>query len=259
MRKLVRLAAQLYPRDWRLRYGAEFEALLDDSGSAWKDVFDVLGGAFKMQISMWSFRNVTLACGVIGLLMASGLAWWLPNVYVSRAMLRITPTQIPENLVPETYNRQIADRIRAIWKQVATRGSLAEIIQRPELNLYRNDRQHKPLEDVIDKMKTDDIRIEILAGSFRKPSSAFYITFNYPDPVVAQKTTSALVSKMVDANAMLAKSGTAADNLDLLDPASLPQTPAAPNRWQIVGLGLVAGLATGALVFGVRRALRSRA
>jgi hypothetical protein len=32
MRRLLRLAAWLYPPAWRDRYGAEFEALLDDAG-----------------------------------------------------------------------------------------------------------------------------------------------------------------------------------------------------------------------------------
>ena len=33
MKQLIRFAAKLYPRSWRERYGAEFEALLDDTGA----------------------------------------------------------------------------------------------------------------------------------------------------------------------------------------------------------------------------------
>ena len=96
MKKLVRLAAHLYPSSWRHRYGAEFDALLQDTGSGWRDVFDVLGGAIGMQLSTWSFRNVTVACGLLGLIIAAGWAISLPNIYVSRAMFRVTPIQIPE-------------------------------------------------------------------------------------------------------------------------------------------------------------------
>ena len=119
----------------------------------------------------------------------------------SRALIRVTPSQIPENLVPATYNQQMADRIRLLWQSVVSRGSLSELIQRPNLNLYKSERNHKPLEDVIEKMKSEDIRIEIFGinKSGGKPSSAFAVSFHYPDPIVAQKTTSALVDKLVDA------------------------------------------------------------
>ena len=33
MRLVIRFAAKLYPRSWRERYGAEFDALLDDIGA----------------------------------------------------------------------------------------------------------------------------------------------------------------------------------------------------------------------------------
>ncbi|MBI4877801.1 MAG: hypothetical protein HY822_24480 [Acidobacteria bacterium] len=42
------------------------------------------------------------------------------------------------------------------------------------------------------------------------------------------------------------------ETLELLDPASLPQTPTAPNRWLIVGMGTMIGLALGVAVAGAR-------
>ena len=33
IRKLIHLAARVYPAHWRQRYGVEFAALLDDSGA----------------------------------------------------------------------------------------------------------------------------------------------------------------------------------------------------------------------------------
>ena len=130
------------------------------------------------------------------------VAFFLPNVYVSRAMLRITPSQIPENLVPATFNQQMSDRINQMWQEVVSRGSLSELIQRPTLDLYRSDRNHKPLEDVIEEMKSKDIRIEIIGMNQGggKPNSAFYITYQYQDRFKAQQVVSALVTKLTDAN-----------------------------------------------------------
>jgi hypothetical protein len=42
----------------------------------------------------------------------------------------------------------------------------------------------------------------------------------------------------------------AGETLDLLDPASLPETPTAPNRWQIVAFGAVGGLMAGFAMAG---------
>jgi len=44
----------------------------------------------------------------------------------------------------------------------------------------------------------------------------------------------------------------AGENLELVDTASLPETPAAPNRWQIVGAGSLAGLLIGVAMAGVK-------
>jgi len=49
-RTLIRRAAWLYPASWRVRYGDEFEALMDDLEPGWPEFFDVCGGAIKMQL-----------------------------------------------------------------------------------------------------------------------------------------------------------------------------------------------------------------
>ena len=44
----------------------------------------------------------------------------------------------------------------------------------------------------------------------------------------------------------------AGENLEVLDPPSLPQSPTAPNRWLITGIGVGVGLMTGVLLAGIR-------
>lgn len=53
MKRLIHLAAKLYPGPWRARYGEEFEALLDDLGADTRMAFSVLRGAFLMQVQRW--------------------------------------------------------------------------------------------------------------------------------------------------------------------------------------------------------------
>jgi uncharacterized protein involved in exopolysaccharide biosynthesis len=138
-----------------------------------------------------------------GIVISTMVAFFLPNVYVSRAMLRITPSQIPETLVPATFSQQMSDRINQMWQEVESRMQLSELIQRPTLDLYKPERNRKPLEDVLEDMKKD-IKLDILginqtAGS-GKPNSAFVISFQYPDRFKAHDVVNALVSKLTDAN-----------------------------------------------------------
>lgn len=51
MRALIRLAARLYPRAWRERYGAEFDALLEDMSPSLGDVCDVVRDALRARVS----------------------------------------------------------------------------------------------------------------------------------------------------------------------------------------------------------------
>jgi polysaccharide biosynthesis transport protein len=144
-----------------------------------------------------------------GIAISTMVAFFLPNVYVSRAALRITPSVIPENLVAATFNQQMIDRIQQMWQEVTSRSQLSELIQRPTLDLYRKERNGKPLEDVIEEMKSRDIKIESVnfnSGN-NKPSSSFVISFSYPDRYKAQQVVSALVTKLTDANQVAQRAG----------------------------------------------------
>ncbi len=71
MKKLAKLAARLYPKKWRARYGAELDALLQDSPARWMNLVDILKGAAIMQVKCrWSVRfaaALAIVCGLIGL------------------------------------------------------------------------------------------------------------------------------------------------------------------------------------------------
>jgi len=51
MRTLIRWAARLYPKAWRERYGAEFDALLDDISPSLGDLCDVLGNVLRVRVT----------------------------------------------------------------------------------------------------------------------------------------------------------------------------------------------------------------
>lgn len=54
MKRLIDFFAKLYPKWWRDRYGAEFDALLEDAGANARTAFNVCSGAFLMRLRTWN-------------------------------------------------------------------------------------------------------------------------------------------------------------------------------------------------------------
>ena len=137
-----------------------------------------------------------------GIVISIVVAFAMPNVYVSSAEMQITPAQISESIVKTTTNQLLTERILQMQSEILSRTSLSAIIQDPRLDLYKSDRATRPLEDVIEVMRTRDIKIKIdsLPGEGSRRASAFSISFSYPDRLKAQQTVQALMTKFEDSN-----------------------------------------------------------
>jgi uncharacterized protein involved in exopolysaccharide biosynthesis len=137
-----------------------------------------------------------------GIVIATVVAFLMENTYVSTAQMQITPQQISASIVPTTINQLLAERIMSMENEILSRTSLSAIIQDPRLDLYKADRDNKPLEDVIETMRSRDIKISIqsLPSGNGTRASAFSISFSYPDRLKAQQTVQALITKFTDAN-----------------------------------------------------------
>lgn len=138
-----------------------------------------------------------------GLVLAVVVAFLWPDTFVSTAVMRITPQQVPERLVPSNISTQMAERLTAMQQEILSRTSLQELIQRPSLDLYKKDRLRKPMEDVIEQMRKG-IRIVLMEGAVNQPqqrfASAFQISFAYPDKYKAQAVVRDLVTKFIEQN-----------------------------------------------------------
>jgi hypothetical protein len=227
MRRWLALAAKLYPQAWRERYGAEFACLLDGVEPRWSDVLDVLRGAVTMQIkAMSSYLKLVAAVAAAGAIVAIVVSFVLPGLYLSSAVIQGGPTNDP----------QIADRLHQAWFEVTSRGSLSEVIQRPDLDLYKGQRRRQPLEDVIEGMKSKDLKVQILHDH----GVSARVSFLYPDRYKAKAVVDALTRKLAD-HAHLEVAA-----------ASLPEAPIGPNRLAFMVWGLSIGLATGVVASSFR-------
>ena len=151
----------------------------------------------------------------VGLVVATVVAFFWPDSYVSSAVMRVTPQQVPENLVPSAISSQMGERLEQMKTEILSRTSLAEIIQKPSLNLYERERQRLPMEDVIQKMLNKDIRISPITSvnmERNRVTSAFAIQFSYTDRYKAQAVVRELVNKFMEQNVRFQQNQTTITN-----------------------------------------------
>jgi polysaccharide biosynthesis transport protein len=151
---------------------------------------------------MRRYRSWIVGPTFAGLVIATVVAFIWPDTYVSTAVMRITPQQVPDKLVPTMVTTQMADRLQQLQTEILSRTSLAEIIQKPSLDLYKRDRNRLPMEDIVQDMRNRYIKISPIADASgaRKYSSAFAISFAYVDRYKAQAVVRELVTKFTETN-----------------------------------------------------------
>jgi succinoglycan biosynthesis transport protein ExoP len=137
----------------------------------------------------------------LGLVVSISVAFMLPNSYRSEAVMQITPGQVSDDLVKTTGNQLMVDRIIQMEGDILSRTSLSALIQSPDLLLYPAERNKMPMEDVVELMKTRDLKIDITnMAALGKHASAFKISFSYTNRFKAQQTVQKLISRFVDSN-----------------------------------------------------------
>jgi uncharacterized protein involved in exopolysaccharide biosynthesis len=153
------------------------------------------------------YRSWIIAPLFGGLVVSVVVAFLWPDTYVSSAVMRITPQQIPDRLVASNINSQMSERLNQMQQEILSRSSLTELIQRPSLDLFKKERQSKPMEDVVDMMRKN-IKLVILetpASAGRRAASAFQIQFSYFDRYKAQAVVRELVTKFTESNVAVSR------------------------------------------------------
>jgi polysaccharide chain length determinant protein (PEP-CTERM system associated) len=179
------------------------------------------------------YRSWIIGPMFAGLVLSVVVAFLWPDTYISQAEMRITPQQVPENLIPSVLSTQMMERLNQMQQEILSRNSLQELIQRPSLDLYKRERQRLPLEDIIQDMRNKYIRITMMEtpnNTGSRVASAFLIQFSYSDRYKAQAVVRELVTKFTEQNVTVQRNQatlttsflndelkTAKENLDRLD------------------------------------------
>jgi hypothetical protein len=270
MNRLARSLIRLYPAQWRRRYGAEFEAMLEEVPPGWSAAFELLKGAIRMQFSIPSFPKLALMLSVTGLLAGFAVSYAVAPQYTSTAVLSYVDV-LRSNARPADF---------AVSRNlVLSPTSLSSIIRDPRLKLYPDDLAKIPLDNVIRHMRRDtDISLQNLDAR----ATSFRISFTYSEPLKAKATVQALSTRFVDENTLsqlrrlpknwieelskASKTGRIKEEemqerpvprvgirIEVLDPPSLPTDPFYPNRSMFASTGFVAGFVLAIVIAIFRR------
>ncbi|MDX1979940.1 MAG: hypothetical protein SFV51_06710 [Bryobacteraceae bacterium] len=138
-----------------------------------------------------------------GLVISVVVAHLWPDTYISTAVVRVVPPQVPEAFVPQNINMEMSQRINSMAQQILSRSTLTNIIN--TYGLYPRERARLPMEDVVEEMRRKDVRISNVvnfatATEGRKTVPAFQISFAYLNRGLAQKVCQDLVGRFITEN-----------------------------------------------------------
>jgi hypothetical protein len=196
MRRWIAWAARLYPRDWRERYGAEFDALLEDAPADWRQLWNVTRKALAMQFAANALDlKIIGAVTLAGALVAAVAAYRVPPRYVSSAVIRIVSSG--QSVPPAMLERETGTRFERLRGYLTSyRPNIKERLKAglrvaPERLLWR---------DLEEPIRTGgEIQVEPL--HLRVPNGiAFRVSFAYSDRRQAQDAVRQLITVLAKDN-----------------------------------------------------------
>ena len=142
---------------------------------------------------------------IIIILVAAGVALWLPPVYSSNATILIEEQEIPQEFVMTTVTSFAEQRIQQINQRIMSTSRLLGIIQR--LNLYPDLKGKKSTEEIVGKMREDTslkpISAEVIDRRTGRPATAtiaFELSYQGKNPNKVQQVANTLTSLLLEEN-----------------------------------------------------------
>ncbi|HTM50373.1 MAG TPA: GNVR domain-containing protein [Bryobacteraceae bacterium] len=136
-----------------------------------------------------------------GLVISVVVAFLWPDTYLSYAVMRITPSQVSDRIVPTNFNLHMQDRMATMLQDVTSRSKLIDMIKK--FNLYPSEQAKRPLEDIVEDMRLS-VKIDPIESTRstqqKSIGSAFRIAFQYQNRNDAQKVVQEMVNAFMSQN-----------------------------------------------------------
>lgn len=165
----------------------------------------------------WHF--IVPALGVF--LLSALIAFLLPSVYRSAAVVLIEEPDVPRELVFSTVTSYADQRLQTIYQRATTTENLMQIINK--FDLYAKEREVLPVTEVVDNMR-ENVSMELISADVIDPKTgrpgqatiAFSLAFEHDNPAITQKVASELVTLYLAKN-IQSREETARETSDFLE------------------------------------------
>lgn len=202
-----------------------------------------------MQMTSWmTYWKIALLAGIAGAILAGGIAFAIPDQYLCFASMAFEKS-------PGTKSWQLAGALQQAILPILSRDGLVALIQDPQLDLYKKERQRFPVEQVANDTFRKHLHIAPYNMGHGPDVQAFRIVFEYPDCDMARK----VVERLTEAFQQEFARTPGGPALSVLEAPLTPQLPSYPNRLMMVTTGLVTGMMTGLLSLKIWRRTRAYA
>ena len=145
----------------------------------------------------WRWRWVIIVPCLLGGYAALIVSSRLPSLYQSEMLIQVVPQRVPDTYVRSTVTMKTVDRLSALSEQIMSRTELERLVK--EMNLYPQDTARFPMQDVVERMRTQ-IRVDPVRSG-NQDADSFIVRFAYPDPQTAMRVTERLGGLFIDVNA----------------------------------------------------------
>jgi polysaccharide chain length determinant protein (PEP-CTERM system associated) len=125
-------------------------------------------------------------------------SYFLPNRYRSETTILVVPQRVPETYVRSTVTADVSERLTTITQQILSRTRLERIID--EFKLYPEERKTMIMEDIVARMRVNDVKIDAGRPSRRRDTSSFTVGFEASNPRTAMLVTERLANMFVQEN-----------------------------------------------------------
>ena len=147
--------------------------------------------------AIWRHKWLVLVPFVLASVTTAVVARRLPNRFRSETLVLVVPQQIPESYVQPTVRVRLEDRLASFNQQILSRTRLEQIVR--EFDLYASERKTQLMEDVIERMRTQDISVQTTGAAGRQGSApTFRISYSGRDPRTVMKVTERLASLFIE-------------------------------------------------------------
>lgn len=246
MKTILQWSMLAYPRAWRARYGDELACLLQDAQSGWRDVFNVIAGGIRVRYTGPNLVQTAftwgLTFGLLGLLFSGFLALRTPDVYRAESLMVAgnnpatgdfsgAMSSTAKGLLTDTYSERIV-RTYDLYRFNMDLPAILHLSRAPTLSM-----QEKV------GLFRHDIKIEIVRNRMIR------VVYQNYHPVKAAQVANQIAGGLLEAGL----SHNTNLKFTVIDPARIPEKPFRPNRPEIVLIGVLCGLALGAMVAVLRR------